>query len=112
MNDPIADPWSDRFNELDTETRKIACAVQTQTRINDLKQLKLQILKNHRRERRWINDMIRSLESWKAREFPASEAMPQECGICGAPEGLFHLDGCEFSGVVDDSPARDGQTSE
>lgn len=56
--------WSDEFNALPIEVRKIANMVECEMRINQLEMEKKRLKKSYNRNLEEINDHIKNLERW------------------------------------------------
>jgi hypothetical protein len=59
----MIDLWSERFNALPDETRRIAAAVNRQSNIQFLELEKVRLTKQYRRSVKEIDDHIKNLEA-------------------------------------------------
>jgi hypothetical protein len=69
----MANYWSDKFNALPMDIRTIACAVNNQARLRELKMERSRAVSVHKKHLKEIDDRIGYSERWQEKEFPTPE---------------------------------------
>ena len=63
---------SAKFNALPFDLRKVLCPVMDETRVRDLKSIRAELVRSHKRQLRELDDLIKRIER-SIEEFESSQ---------------------------------------